>query len=333
HTIFSRDWSSDVCSSDLYFVNWPSIGMTALSLITPIEYLKGVGPQKADVLKKELQIFTIGDLLQHYPFRYIDRTKFYKIRQVYPDMVGAQIIGRLVSLQEIGEKRARRLVGVFKDDTGQMELVWFQAVTWLKKSLKVGGAYIIYGKPSEFNGMLSMTHPEMELYQASEKKIGNMTMQPVYSTTEKLKKFNLDTKGLQKLQQTALETVYPTLTESLPAYILEKHRLLDYQKALLSIHFPQNTQELDAATRRLKFEELFFIQLRLLRNKQLNTQKYKGHVFGQVGDKFNRFFNERLPFPLTKAQKRVIKEIRQDTHTGAQMNRLVQGDVGSGKTV
>ena len=307
--------------------------MTALSLITPIEYLKGVGPQKADVLKKELQIFTIGDLLQHYPFRYIDRTKFYKIQQVYPDMVGAQIIGRLVSLQEIGEKRARRLVGVFKDDTGQMELVWFQAVTWLKKSLKVGGAYIIYGKPSEFNGMLSMTHPEMELYQASEKKIGNMTMQPVYSTTEKLKKFNLDTKGLQKLQQTALEAVYPTLTESLPAYILEKHRLLDYQKALLSIHFPQNTQELDAATRRLKFEELFFIQLRLLRNKQLNTQKYKGHVFGQVGDKFNKFFNEKLPFPLTKAQKRVIKEIRQDTHTGAQMNRLVQGDVGSGKTV
>jgi len=307
--------------------------MTALSLITPIEYLKGVGPQKADVLKKELQIFTIGDLLQHYPFRYIDRTKFYKIRQVYPDMVGAQIIGRLVSLQEIGEKRARRLVGVFKDDTGQMELVWFQAVTWLKKSLKVGGAYIIYGKPSEFNGMLSMTHPEMELYQASEKKIGNMTMQPVYSTTEKLKKFNLDTKGLQKLQQTALEAVYPTLTESLPAYILEKHRLLDYQKALLSIHFPQNTQELEAATRRLKFEELFFIQLRLLRNKQLNTQKYKGHVFGQVGDKFNKFFNEKLPFPLTKAQKRVIKEIRQDTHTGAQMNRLVQGDVGSGKTV
>src|SRR5690606_27967472 len=290
--------------------------MTALSLITPIEYLKGVGPHKADVLKKELQIFTIGDLLQH-----------------YPDMVGAQIIGRLVSLQAIGEKRARRLVGVFKDDTGQMELVWFQAVTWLKKSLKVGGAYIIYGKPSEFNGMLSMTHPEMELYQASEKKIGNMTMQPVYSTTEKLKKFNLDTKGLQKLQQTALEAVYPTLTESLPAYILEKHRLLDYQKALLSIHFPQNTQELEAATRRLKFEELFVIQLRLLRNKQLNTQTSKGHVFGQVGDKFNRFFNEKLPFPLTKAQKRVIKEIRQDTHTGAQMNRLVQGDVGSGKTV
>ncbi len=307
--------------------------MANLSLITPIEYLKGVGPQKADVLKKELQVFTIGDLLQHYPFRYIDRTKFHKIQQVNPDMIGAQIIGRLVSLQEAGEKRGKRLVGQFKDDTGQMELVWFQSVSWLKKSLKVGAAYIIYGKPSEFNGMLSMTHPEMELYQASEKKVGNMTMQPVYSSTEKLKKFNLDSKGLQKLQQTALETVYSSLTENLPSYIVAKHHLLDYNKALLTVHFPQHEEELRAAIRRLKFEELFFIQLRLLRNKQLNTQKYKGHIFGQVGEKFNTFFNERLPFPLTKAQKRVIKEIRQDTNTGAQMNRLVQGDVGSGKTV
>ncbi len=307
--------------------------MANLSLITPIEYLKGVGPQKADVLKKELQVFTIGDLLQHYPFRYIDRTKFHKIQQVNPDMIGAQIIGRLVSLQEVGEKRTKRLVGQFKDDTGSMELVWFQSVSWLKKSLTVGAAYVIYGKPSEFNGMMSMTHPEMELYQTSDKKIGNMTMQPVYSSTEKLKKFNLDSKGLQKLQQTALETVYSSLAENLPPYVLEKHRLIDYNKALLTIHFPQNDAELHAAIRRLKFEELFFIQLRLLRNKQLNTQKYKGHIFSQVGEKFNTFFNERLPFPLTNAQKRVIKEIRQDTNTGAQMNRLVQGDVGSGKTV
>src|SRR5690606_15538915 len=255
------------------------------------------------------------------------------IQQVNPDMIGAQIIGRLVSLQEVGEKRAKRLVGQFKDDTGQMELVWFQSVSWLKKGLKVGAAYIIYGKPSEFNGMLSMTHPEIELYQADSKKVGNMTMQPVYSSTEKLKKFNLDSKGLQKLQQTALETIYSSLTENLPSYIIEKHRLMSYNKALLAIHFPQSEEELRAAIRRLKFEELFFIQLRLLRNKQLNTQKYKGHIFGQVGEKFNTFFNERLPFPLTNAQKRVIKEIRQDTNTGAQMNRLVQGDVGSGKTV
>jgi len=307
--------------------------MADLSLITPIEYLKGVGPQKADVLKKELQIFTIGDLLQDYPFRYIDRTKFYKIRELHPDMVGAQVLGRLMSLQEIGEKRGKRLVAQFKDDTGMMELVWFQSLAWLKKGLKVGAAYIIYGKPTEFNGTISITHPEMELYNQQAKKVGNMTMQPVYSSTEKLKKFNLDSKGIQKLQQTALETTLRAVVETLPPYILEKYTLMPLQQALLSIHFPQNEQLMKAAERRLKFEELFFIQLRLLKNKQLNTQRYKGHIFNEVGEKFNTFFNERLPFPLTNAQKRVVREIRLDCNTGAQMNRLVQGDVGSGKTV
>ncbi|WP_312696390.1 ATP-dependent DNA helicase RecG [Sphingobacterium mizutaii] len=307
--------------------------MADLSLITPIEYLKGVGPQKADVLKKELQIFTIGDLLQDYPFRYIDRTKFHKIRELHPDMVGAQVLGRLMSLQEVGEKRAKRLVGQFKDDTGMMELVWFQSIAWLRKGLKVGAAYIIYGKPTEFNGAISITHPEMELYQQQGKKVGNMTMQPVYSSTEKLKKFNLDSKGIQKLQQTALETTLRTVAETLPPYILDKYKLLPLQQALLSIHFPQNEQLMKTAINRLKFEELFFIQLRLLKNKLLNTQRYKGHQFNKVGDKFNTFFNERLPFPLTNAQKRVVKEIRIDCNTGAQMNRLVQGDVGSGKTV
>ncbi|WP_159637055.1 ATP-dependent DNA helicase RecG [Sphingobacterium composti Ten et al. 2007 non Yoo et al. 2007] len=307
--------------------------MADLSVITPIEYLKGVGPQKADVLKKELQIFTIGDLLQYYPFRYIDRTKFHKIRQLHPDLIGAQVLGRLVQLKEVGEKRAKRLVGVFKDDTGSMELVWFQSVSFLQKSLKVGAAYIIYGKPTEFNGQISITHPEIELYNVQEKKIGNLTMQPVYSSTEKLKKFNLDTKGIQRLQQTALETTFRSFRETLPEYLVNTHNLLAYPKALLSIHFPQNVDDLNAAIRRMKFEELFFIQLRLLRNKQLNTQKYKGHRFDKVGEKFNTFFNTRLPFPLTNAQKRVVKEIRIDTNTGAQMNRLVQGDVGSGKTV
>ncbi len=307
--------------------------MADLSVITPIEYLKGVGPQKADVLKKELQIFTIGDLLQYYPFRYIDRTKFHKIRQLHSDLIGAQVLGRLIQLKEVGEKRAKRLVGIFKDETGSMELVWFQSITWLKKSLKVGSAYIIYGKPTEFNGQISITHPEIELYNSQEKKIGNLTMQPVYSSTEKLKKFNLDTKGIQRLQQTALETTYRSFRETLPDYLVSKQNLLPYPKALLSIHFPQNVDDLNAAVRRMKFEELFFIQLRLLRNKQLNTQKYKGHRFDKVGEKFNTFFNTRLPFPLTSAQKRVVKEIRLDTNTGAQMNRLVQGDVGSGKTV
>ncbi|WP_270088718.1 ATP-dependent DNA helicase RecG [Sphingobacterium sp. SYP-B4668] len=307
--------------------------MADLSLITPIEYLKGVGPQKADILKKELQVFTIGDLLEYYPFRYIDRTQFHKINKLHPDMIGAQVLGRLIGLQEVGEKRGRRLVGQFKDDTGSIELVWFQSLTWLKKSLKVGSPYILYGKPTTFNGHISITHPEMELYNPQEKKIGNQTLQPVYSSTEKLKKFNLDTRGLQQLQQTALETVYKNITETMPAHLTSAHRLVSYPQALLAIHFPKSESELQAAIRRLKFEELFFIQLRLLNNKQLNTLKFKGHRFDQVGDKFNIFFNEKLPFPLTTAQKRVIKEIRIDTNTGAQMNRLVQGDVGSGKTV
>lgn len=307
--------------------------MADLSIKTPIAYLKGIGPQKADVINKELQIFTIGDLLEYYPFRYIDRTEFHKIRKLHADMLGAQVLGRLTSLQEVGEKRARRLIGQFRDDTGSIELVWFQSITWLKKSLQVGTAYIAYGKPTEFNGQISITHPEMERYNSQEKKIGNLTMQPVYSSTEKLKKFNLDSKGIQKLQQAALETVYRDLYEPLPSYIVEEQQLLPYPQALLAIHFPQDVQTLQAAIRRLKFEELFFIQLRLLRNKQLNTQKYRGHRFDQVGDKFTTFFNDRLPFPLTNAQKRVVKEIRVDTNTGAQMNRLVQGDVGSGKTV
>ncbi|MDR3009897.1 MAG: ATP-dependent DNA helicase RecG [Sphingobacterium sp.] len=307
--------------------------MAELSLITPIEYLKGVGPQKADVLKKELQVFTIGDLLTQYPFRYIDRTEFHKIRKLHPDMMAAQVLGRLVSLQLVGEKRTKRLVGSFKDETGSMELVWFQSIPWLQKSLKVGSAYIIYGKPSEFNGQLSITHPEMDLYNPQVKQIGNMSLQPVYSSTEKLKKFNLDTKGIQRLQQTALETVFRSIDESLPQDVLAKHHLISRQQAFASIHFPSDQKELNQAIKRIKFEELFFIQLKLLNNKQLNTQKFRGQRFNKVGEKFNTFFNERLPFPLTGAQKRVVKEIRIDTNTGAQMNRLVQGDVGSGKTV
>lgn len=307
--------------------------MADLSLITPIEYLKGVGPQKADVIKKELQIFTIGDLVSYYPFRYIDRTVFHKIRQLDADMYSAQVLGRLIGLKEVGEKRAKRLVGQFKDETGSIELVWFQSITWLQKSLKVGSAYVLYGKPSVFNGQISITHPEMEPYQAQVKNLGNMTLQPVYSSTEKLKKFNLDSKGIQKLQQTALETVFRQLTEQLPAYLLAKHQLMDQARATVAIHFPQSQEELTQAIKRIKFEELFYIQLKLLKNKQLNTKKFRGQIFSKVGDKFNTFFKERIPFPLTNAQKRVVKEIRQDTVTGAQMNRLVQGDVGSGKTV
>jgi len=308
--------------------------MAIINLKSPIAYLKGVGPVKAEVLQKELGLFTIEDLLMHYPFRYIDRTKYYKINQLNAsDTTYSQVLGRLINLVEAGEKKSKRLIAEFKDDTGSLELVWFQSLQWIKKSLQIGNAYIIFGKVSAFNGKLSMTHPEIEIYQKNSKTNGNLSMQPVYSSTEKLKKFNLDSKGIMQLQQHALELGVRSLQETLPEYIIQKHKLIPYSKAIISIHFPENQHNLNEAIRRLKFEELFWIQLRILNNKQLNTRKYKGHVFSQVGEKFNQFYRNLLPFPLTNAQKRVVKEIRVDTNTGAQMNRLIQGDVGSGKTV
>lgn len=307
--------------------------MAQHSIITPIEYLKGVGAARAEVLKSELGIHTFNDLLKHYPFRYIDRTQFHKINQLHPDMPPAQVIGRLVQLEERGERRGRRLVGIFKDDTGTMELVWFQSIGWLRKSLQVGAAYVIYGKPNVFNQELSMTHPEMEVYKRGAQERGNMHLQPVYSTTEKLRKFALDSRGIQRLQVALLDILAPQLEEELPDYMLEAHGLMRLPHAFVAIHFPRNQQELGQAIRRLKFDELFFIQLKLLKNKLLNTERFRGHRFEVVGDRFNTFYNDHLPFSLTNAQKRVIKEIRKDTASGAQLNRLVQGDVGSGKTV
>ncbi|MGV3763673.1 ATP-dependent DNA helicase RecG [Parapedobacter sp.] len=307
--------------------------MAPLSTITPIEYLKGVGPARAEVLKEELGIHTFGDLLKHYPFRYIDRTEFHKIKQLHPDMAAAQVIGRLVHVEELGERRGKRLIGHFRDDTGTLELVWFQSIGWLKKALQVGAAYIVYGKPNVFNNQLSMTHPEMEVYKANSPQQGNPSLQPVYNTTEKLRKFALDSKGIQKLQTALQESIGTQFGETLPDYIVHQHRLMPLSQALVAIHFPRNSQELAHAVHRLKFDELFFIQLKLLKNKLLNTQKFKGHRFDTVGHTFNTFYHEQLPFALTDAQKRVIKEIRRDTASGAQLNRLVQGDVGSGKTV
>ena len=307
--------------------------MAAQILKTPIEYLKGVGPQKGEILKKELGIFTYADLLQHYPFRYIDRTRFYKIKELNGDLPAIQLIGRLVSKEIVGEKRGRRFVAQIKDDTGILELVWFQSITWIDKNVKIGSAYIVFGKPTIFNSRISISHPEMELYTSQEKKQGNLTLQPVYSSTEKLKQFFLDSKGIQRLQSALLEVALNEISETLPLHILEKHHLIGRKEALLQIHFPANAQSLKDAISRLKFEELFFIQLKLLKNKLLRTQRYKGLVFDKVGDKFNTFYSEKLPFDLTGAQKRVVKEIRLDTQRPVQMNRLLQGDVGSGKTV
>ncbi|NEU08972.1 ATP-dependent DNA helicase RecG [Flavihumibacter sp. R14] len=307
--------------------------MAAQILKTPIEYLKGVGPQKAEVLKKELGIFTYGDLLQHYPFRYIDRTRFYKIKELNGELPAVQVIARVVSKEIIGVKRARRLIAQVKDDTGILELVWFQGISWVERHLKTGAAYNIFGKPSVFNSRLSISHPEMELYNLQDKKQGNPTLQPVYSSTEKLKQYFLDSKGIQRIQVGLLETILKEVPETLPHYVLQNHKLIARSEALVHIHFPNNPDSLNSAVKRLKFEELFFIQLKLLKNKLLRTQRYKGLVFGSVGEKFNSFYSEKLPFDLTGAQKRVIKEIRIDTQRPVQMNRLLQGDVGSGKTV
>ncbi|WP_129714289.1 ATP-dependent DNA helicase RecG [Pedobacter sp. SYP-B3415] len=307
--------------------------MAGLDLITPVEYLKGVGPQKAELLKKELSIFTCGDLLFYFPFRHIDRTRFYKISEINAELPFIQVTGRLVSKELVGQKQAKRIVAQFKDETGTLELVWFQSLKWVNDNLITGQAYVAFGKPNHFNGTFSIVHPEMELLQQAQQKRGNQSLQPVYSSTEKLKKFGLDTKGIQKLQAVLLDSIAPALNENLPAFILEKYKLTDRRAALLNIHFPGSPQQLSAAERRIKFEELFFIQLELLNMKQARSLKFRGNIFDKAGEQLNTFYKERLPFDLTGAQKRVLREIRTDTQRGVQMNRLIQGDVGSGKTV
>ena len=309
--------------------------MFASNLETPLVYLKGVGPKRAELLQKELGVFTYEQLLHHYPFRYIDRTRFYKINELNPDMPLVQVIGKIITKETIGEKHKKRIVAKFGDETGTMELVWFQSLKWVEENIYRGNTYIAFGKPNFFNGGFSISHPDLETYprQTSGGVTGNLTLQPIYHSTEKLKKSFLDSKGIQKLIYQILELHVNELRETLPKYVLEKYKLIGKKEALINIHFPVNTKALQQAERRLKFEELFFIQLQLLHNKHLRSLKFKGALFNNVGERVNKFYNEIIPFDLTNAQKRVVKEIRLDTQRGAQMNRLVQGDVGSGKTV
>jgi len=301
---------------------------------TPIEYLKGVGLSRAGVLKKELRIASFEDLLNYYPYKYIDRTRFYKIKDIQPDLPYVQVLARITYIEILGEKHTRRLVAQAKDDTGIIEMVWFQGIKWIEKTLIIGKAYVLFGKPGFFNGKAQMAHPEMELYSAeAQQRKGNLTLQPAYNSTEKLKQFSLDSKGIQKLVMGLLEQYLREVHETLPLYIINRFKLTGRADAYKNIHFPDDAARLNEALLRLKFEELFFLQLKLLKNKLLHTQKFKGSIFKSVGDIFNNFYHYKLPFPLTNAQKRVLKEIRQDTQRGVQMNRLLQGDVGSGKTV
>ncbi len=301
-------------------------------LETPIEYLKGVGPQRAEALKKELSINTFSDLLHFYPFRYVDRTRFYKIKEVKEEMPYIQLCGKITRTEILGEKRRQRLVAELTDDTGTIELVWFQGIKWINKTLSPVTDYIVFGKPAIFNGKYNISHPSIEAGTEENKELLK-GLQPVYSATELLKLKGLDSSGILRLQRTLVPQALKHLDETLPAWLIEKLHLLPRREAIRHIHLPANNEMLMQAQRRLKFEELFYLQINLLRHKVLREQAVKGYIFPRVGDHFNEFYNNNLPFPLTTAQKRVVKEIHRDMGTGKQMNRLLQGDVGSGKTL
>jgi len=299
---------------------------------TPIEYLKGVGPKRADVLRKELNIHTFEDLLLYYPYRYIDRSKFFKVREIESDAAYIQLRGFISNVEVVGEKRARRLRAQFKDESGSIELIWFQGIKWIQDQFKPNVEYIVFGKPSRFNNKYNIAHPEVEPVVESELAVGE-TLQPFYSTTEKLKNKGLGNKSMGSITKNLVLRAKGEIKENLSDEIRQNLKLISREEALINIHFPKDSQVLSKAQVRLKFEELFFIQLYMLRQKINRNQKIKGHVFSKVGENLNQFYKEKLPFELTNAQKRVIKEIRADMGSGIQMNRLLQGDVGSGKTL
>ncbi len=299
---------------------------------TQIEYLKGVGPKRAEILKSELQIFTFGDLLNFYPFRYVDRSKFYKIKDINADLPYIQIIGRIKNFKPFGNKRTIRLNAAFYDETGEIELVWFNGFKWILDKFRQGNEYIVFGKPSLFNGKINIAHPEIEEVKEETDLIA-AKLSPFYSSTEKLKSRGLDSKGISKIMRALVNDSHGNFQENLPDKITNELKLISREQAMTNIHFPENNELLLKAQNRIKFEELFFIQLKLLKSKYLKLSKYNGHKFQIIGEKFNDFFHKNLPFELTSAQKKVIREIRADVGSGKQMNRLLQGDVGSGKTL
>jgi ATP-dependent DNA helicase RecG len=306
--------------------------MNATFLQTPIDYLKGVGPNRADLLRKELGIHTFQDLIHLFPNRYLDRTQYYKIDQLQQTNAEVQIIGKITHIKTIGEKRGKRIVATFIDETGKMELVWFRGHKWIKENLKINIPYVVFGKANHFNGSFSMPHPEMEVLTDHEKSIRS-AMQPVYPSTEKLSNSNITNRVVNGLMQQLFTEAKNTFAESLSKPLLKDLKLMPKNEAIFNIHFPQSQEHLAKAQYRLKFEELFYIQLQLIRKNLLHKSKIKGYPFPRVGENFTTFYNEHLPFELTGAQKRVIKEIRNDLGSNAQMNRLLQGDVGSGKTI
>lgn len=296
---------------------------------TKIEFLKGVGSQKASLLNLELKIFTYGDLIQYYPFRHEDRSKITRIVDLSEENSTVQLKGKLLQWGMLGEGRSTRLSAQFTDGSGTIELVWFQGAKWVQKNLKLNTNYLIYGKPAMFRDQFNIAHPELEIWVEGTETKG---LQPVYHTTEKLKRCFLDSKSISKIQAVLMPLCYPHLLETLPSNIIEKFKFIDKKTAVKQIHFPATSQELAQAKARLKFEELFYIQLNLLSQKTLRKNEFRGLVLKQIPT-LNIFYKNHLPFALTEAQKRVVREIYQDMCTGKQMNRLLQGDVGSGKTM
>lgn len=301
---------------------------------TPIEYIKGVGPVRGELFKKELGIFTVGDLLTSYPFRYVDRTRFHSIKDLVAETDYVQVKGELISMEKIkGKSRTTRLTATLKDETGILELVWFQGIHWIEKLLVPGSEYICFGKVNIYGGKKSMPHPEMELLNDGQIRLQG-SFDPVYSSTEKADARGLDNKARRKLLRSVLDNLsHDMLKETLPEYLISRLQLPGRLETFRWIHFPANEQQKQQAVKRIKFEEFFFLQMRLLQSKIQRVVKYRSYAFEKVGDSFNTFYQHKLPFELTNAQKKVIKEIRRDLNSQVQMNRLLQGDVGSGKTV
>ncbi|NNC69288.1 MAG: ATP-dependent DNA helicase RecG, partial [Flavobacteriaceae bacterium] len=306
--------------------------LTLTDLHKPIDYLNGVGPARAELLRKELGIQSLADLANFYPNRYIDRTQFLKINQLQNNSAEVQLIGKIIDLKTVKQKKGSRLVATFVDETGSMDLVWFRGAKWIKDNLKTDTLYVAFGRTNWFNGVFNMPHPELELVEDYQKGLQS-AMQPIYPSTETLTNKGISNRVVIKMIQNLFIVVGNRFEETLSDEILEKFQLISKNNALFNIHFPKNQELLTKAQQRLKFEELFFIQLQLIRKKLIHKSKIKGYYFEKVGPYFNQFYSDHLPFELTNAQKRVVREIRKDVCTGAQMNRLLQGDVGSGKTI
>lgn len=296
-----------------------------------IMYLPGVGPKKAEILQKEAGISSYEDMLFYFPYKYIDRSRFYKVAEVTGDMPYIQMKGRILFFDTVGEGRTRRLIGKFTDGTGTIDLVWFKGINYVLDKIKTGVDYIVFGKPTEFGHIYNIPHPDIDPLDQADKVANGLT--PFYNTSEKMKKSFLNSRAIQNLQYTLLSGLNWTLPETLPPDVLNRIRMMSFPEAIRNVHFPESVDKLRKAQLRLKFDELFFIQLNILRTSNLRKLKLRGIVFPSVGDYFNTFYKEYLPFELTNAQKRVVREIRADMGSGRQMNRLLQGDVGSGKTL